>query len=45
MPTVGPVGEAGTLDADAQTGEILYTQQLLDEIGKRGNALAQSVGD
>lgn len=43
MPTVGPVGEVGTLDVDAQTGEILYTQQLLDEIGKRGNALAQSI--
>ncbi len=33
LPTVGPVGQAGTLDVDAQTGEILYTQQLLDEIG------------
>lgn len=45
LPTVGPVGQAGTLDVDAQTGEILYTQQLLDEIGQRGNALAQSVSD
>lgn len=24
MPTVGPVGEAGALDVDAQTGEILH---------------------
>jgi hypothetical protein len=45
LPTVGPVGQAGTLDVDAQTGEILHTQQLLDEIGERGNALAQSASD
>jgi hypothetical protein len=41
LPTVGPVGQVGTLDVDSQTGEVLYTQQLLDEIAERGNALAQ----
>ena len=30
-----------TLDVDAKTGEILFTQQILDEIAERGNALAQ----
>lgn len=37
----GPLGQVGALDVDAQTGEILYTQDLLDEIAERGRALAQ----
>ena len=37
LPTVG---QLGTLDVDTQTGEVLYTQQLLDEIAARGDALA-----
>ena len=41
LPTTGPVGQVGTLDIDAQTGEILSTQQILDDIAERGNALAQ----
>jgi hypothetical protein len=41
LPTTGPLGQVGTLDVDAQTGEILFTQQILDEIAERGNALAQ----
>ena len=41
QPTVGPVGLVGRLDVDAQSGEILYTQQELDEIAERGHALAQ----
>jgi hypothetical protein len=40
-PIRGPVGQVGTLDVDAQTGEILFTQTLLDDIAERGNALAQ----
>jgi hypothetical protein len=40
-PTAGPLGEVGTIDVDAATGEILYTQALLDEIAERGRALAQ----
>jgi len=41
LPTTGPVGQVGVLDVDAQTGELLFTQQLLDDIAERGNALAQ----
>ena len=41
LPTTGPVAQVGALDVDAQTGEILYTQQMLDDIRERGNALAQ----
>ena len=41
LPTLGPVGQVGALDVDAQTGEILFTQQTLDEIAERANALAQ----
>ena len=41
LPTAGPLGQVGSLDVDAQTGEILFTQQILDEIAERGNALAQ----
>ena len=41
QPTTGPLGQVGTLDVDVQTGEILYTQPLLDEIADRGNALAE----
>ena len=40
-PTTGPLGQVGALDVDAQSGEILFTQQALDEIAERGNALAQ----
>jgi hypothetical protein len=29
------------LDVDAQTGEILFDQQTLDDIKERGNALAE----
>lgn len=41
LPTTGPLGEVGYLDVDAQTGEILFTRQQLDEIAERGNALAR----
>ncbi len=41
LPTTGPLGQVGALDVDAQTGEILFAQQILDEIVERGNALAQ----
>jgi hypothetical protein len=41
LPTTGALGQVGALDVDAQTGEIVYTQQMLDEIVERGNALAQ----
>jgi hypothetical protein len=41
LPATGPLGPVGMLDVDSQTGEILFTQQLLNEIAERGNALAQ----
>ncbi len=41
LPTTGPLGQVGTLDVDAETGEILYTQQMLEEIAERGDALAR----
>jgi hypothetical protein len=41
LPTTGPLGQVGTIEVDAQTGEILFTQALLEEIAERGNALAQ----
>jgi hypothetical protein len=41
LPTTGPLGQVGTLDVEAQTGEILYTQQQLDEIVAQGNTLVE----
>lgn len=41
LPTTGPLGQVGTLDVDAQTGEILSTPQVLEEITERGDELAQ----
>ena len=41
LPTTGPIGQIGTLDVDSETGEILFTQQLLDELAERGNVLAK----
>ena len=40
LPTTGPLGQVGALDVDAQSGEILFTQQQLDDIVDRGNVLA-----
>jgi len=40
LPTTGPIGQVGTIDVDAQTGEILFDQRVLDEIKERGDALA-----
>jgi hypothetical protein len=41
LPTTGPLGQVGAIEVDAQTGEILFTQALLEEIAERGNALAR----
>ena len=41
LPSLGPVGQVGVLDVDAQTGEILFTQDILTEMLERGNALAR----
>jgi hypothetical protein len=41
LPTHGEVGQVGWLDVDAQSGEIPFTQQTLDELAERGDALAE----
>ncbi len=41
LPTTGPLGQIGTLDVDTQTGEILYTPEMLDDLKERGHKLAQ----
>lgn len=43
MPTTGPLGQVGSIDVDAQTGEILYTPEMLADIKERGRYLAQAV--
>jgi len=40
-PVTGPLGQVGTIDVDAETGEILYSQQLLEDIGENGDRLAR----
>lgn len=40
-PTRGPLGQVGTIDVDAQSGEILYTQILIDELILHGNATVE----
>ena len=41
LPTTGPLGQAGTLDVDAQTGEILTDAELLNSIEERAHVLAE----
>jgi hypothetical protein len=41
LPTVGRVGQVGTLDVDAQSGEIAFTQEILDELAERGDAMVE----
>lgn len=40
-PASGPIGQAGTLDVDAQTGEVLYSDEQLELIGEQARVLAQ----
>lgn len=40
-PTRGAIGQVGVIDVDAQSGEILFTQNLIDDLVTRGNALAE----
>ena len=37
----GPIGQAGVIDVDAQTGEVLYSQEQLELIGEQARVLAQ----
>ena len=41
LPTIGEVGQVGWLDVDAQSGEMQFTQQTLDELAERGDAMAE----
>ena len=41
LPTTGPLGKVGSLDVDVQTGEILHTLEILDQIKARGRELAK----
>jgi hypothetical protein len=40
-PVIGVVGQVGTLDVDAQTGEILFDQPTLAELVELGDAMAE----
>ena len=40
-PDLGPLGQVGSLDVDTQTGEILYTQDILDSLKDHARALAK----
>jgi len=37
----GPLGQIGSLDVDAQSGEILYSGEILDTISEQARVLAQ----
>ena len=41
FPATGLVGKVGEVDVDVTTGEILFDQRLLQEIGERADALAE----
>lgn len=40
-PSRGALGQVGSIDVDAQTGEILYTQKLIDGLVANANALVE----
>ena len=40
-PETGPLGQVGSLDVDTQTGEILYTKDLLDRFKDNAHVLAE----
>jgi hypothetical protein len=41
LPTTGPIGQVGTLDVDAQTGEILVTTEIVSAIEERADVLVE----
>jgi hypothetical protein len=41
LPTTGPLAQVGTLDVDAQTGEVLTDTELLNAIEERAHVLAE----
>ena len=43
LPTTGPLDQVGTLDVEAQTGEILNTQLQLDDIVALSNDPVEAI--
>jgi hypothetical protein len=41
FPKHGLVGKVGEIDVDLETGEMLFTESLLEEIGQRSDDLAR----
>jgi len=41
-PEIGVVGQVGTVDVDAQTGDVLANAELIEDLIKRGRHLARS---
>jgi hypothetical protein len=40
-PEKGPIGQAGSLDVDAQTGEVLYSDEQLQVLGEQARVIAE----
>jgi len=40
LPPIGDLGEVGTVDVDVETGQVLVTQALVEEIEQRAEYLA-----
>lgn len=40
-PTSGPISQVGILDVDAQTGEVLYSEEQLLAVGEQARVLTQ----
>ena len=41
FPDLGLVGKVGEIDVDAETGEMLFDETMLEEMRERGDALAR----
>lgn len=41
FPNMGMVGKVGDIDVDVETGEILFSQRVLDELSERADDLAR----
>jgi hypothetical protein len=41
MPTSGDRGEVGTIDVDVETGQLVVTQSLVEEIKRRAEYFAE----
>lgn len=41
FPKLGLIGKVGEIDVDADTGEMLFDETMLEEMRERGDALAR----